>query len=218
VIEIYRGLVQAFKKQIISKERVDESLRKILILKNSLSPDNKSSPKRLQAIEKHKKKICQINSKINQAWFDFYFKTNPHLKQSLSKTMKITSFSKNSYKLIEGLNYFKNHKKNLDYIRSKESPPNSSFKKALKLPLPGKNQLYFCYRKTVKYCHRYFTKKQKQRTFMIDTGDQPLLLEKETSQYYLYIPTYGFFKGVGEMILKEMIKSNSPSKTTATNF
>lgn len=235
VIEIYQGVVRAFKQGILTEERINESLRKVLNLKTYLSYDKRPVAERVKSIQKSKEKLFQISKKMTRSMVDLYFEKNPDLKHSLSKDIEVISFSEVSYKAINSLKYFKSHKKNLKYfidqhktnsslsfsqlreLFGSQSEPSFSSpsekvsysKKEYPVLFPTKRHIGFCYGRVAKFCHLYFSKKQKQHIVMIDTRNKPLpsYLRK---QYRIYIPTYGFFPEVGELFLKKMIQSENP--------
>ena len=189
VIDIYKGMVRALKQGVFSKERLNESLKKILKLKSSLSYDKRSVSERLKSIQNSKKKLFQISKKMTQSMIDFYFKENPHLKNSLSKDRQIVSFSEESYKAVNNLKYFKKHKKEKTFLSLTDG------------------HIGFCYGRITELCHKNFSKAQKRNIIMIDTRNKPLPIG-ERKQYQVYIPTYGFFPGVAEMFVKKMLQSD----------
>ena len=127
--------MKAFKQGVISQNQVEDSLKKVLKLKAGLSYQPLAFEKRVQIIEQSQEKLYLINKKLTQSLVENFFKQNPHLKASLSKDRPIISFSEDSYQVIESLNYFSQHKKNLTYLSSLAKAKKSKGKKpALDLP------------------------------------------------------------------------------------
>ena len=200
IIRVYQDLLTAFKQGIIPKHTVDNSLKKILKLKLGLTYETLPLAKKIQLIEQSQKKLYLINKKMTQTMVDVFFKNNPYLKNSLSKDIKLVSFSNQGYEKLKNLKYFTNHKKNILLFKNKKlTLQNNNFNTL--------NTVGFCYGKTVKLCDKYFTKTQKANIIMIDTQNKPLrsLAQKD---YKIYIPSYGLFPGVGEMFLNQLISKN----------
>ena len=165
VIKIYKALLKAFKQGVISQNQVEDSLKKVLKLKAGLSYQPLAFEKRVQIIEQSQEKLYLINKKLTQSLVENFFKQNPHLKASLSKDRPIISFSEDSYQVIESLNYFSQHKKNLNYLSSLAKAKKSKGKSPvldLSQTSLGQKPLLFCYGKIVKACHRHFSKAQKK--------------------------------------------------------
>lgn len=209
IIPAYHAAVKALKQRQLSSKRINESVKKILQLKSSLSAlYDQPIEERIEKFNKSMNHLYKINNKIIAYNLESFFKKNKNLRKSIPKgrhliVLSQKMFYQNLEPFLKKWMFFKEHsffsrrmlKKNLSK-RLKKSRKNILQK--LRQP----DAVSLCYGDTVQVC-RSLPADLKKKMIVISTKPYEFGV-LNASQFLAVVPVHGPALESGSMVLERM--------------
>ena len=213
IIPAYRAVVKALKKDHLFSERVNESVKKILTLKSSLSAlHDQPMKERLKQFDESMGRLYKINNKIISYNLSTFFKDNKNLKKSIPKDKHLIILSHqlfyhnlepflNQWNFFKGYSFFSNRKlkKNLKHLKKTARKNKNHVLKKLQQP----DAVFLCYGDAVQTCNA-MPADLKEKMIVISTKPHESLV-LEASQFLAVVPVYGPALESGSLVLEKMI-------------
>ena len=207
LFKLYYDILKALKNGQLSRQRVHESLKKILLLKSEIPyNDTLSESDRLQAADQSMIQLYQTNTKILSYNLDSFFQKNPHLKNRLPQNQKLIVFGNKMFHQnltlwggLKNTHFFSHQIFKKTSIAGKNKKDKS---RAMNL-LKQKDVVSLCYGLAVSQVCRFFSPTAKSKTILIITKPYEIFDSKE---YLAVIPVYGLALESGPLVLERMLQ------------